>query len=434
MSRYSIPYGKTRLTFTLADSRDITLLSPAKVGGAAEPAQLVNQALAGPVGGRSLADFAGATSAAIAINDKTRPVPHQQLLPPLLARLEALRLPPEAITLIIASGTHSPMPPEEFEQVLPPEILARFPVICHNAYDTDSLTYLGQTGRGTPVWINRHFAGADLRLVVGNLEPHQFAGFSGGVKSAVIGLGGAVTINQNHAMMTDPQARLGQFKNNPVRQDIEEMGRLIDIHFALNAILNERKQLLTVIAGEPKAVMQQGIPRVRELYQIPVAEPFDLVIASPGGHPKDINLYQAQKGLAHAALVTRDGGAIILAAACPEGCGSEKYEQWMKDKSTFQEVLERFRQEGFQVGPHKAFLIARDASRVRVLLLSDLPADFVRHLLLRPVDSLQAALELALSDLPAEARIGILPLANATIPTLGQARLIPASDTPFSQD
>jgi nickel-dependent lactate racemase len=164
--------------------------------------------------------------------------------------------------------------------------------------------------------------------------------------------------------------------------------------------------------------MRYGIPRVRELYQVSVPEPFDLVIASPGGHPKDINLYQAQKGLAHATLVTKEGGTIILAAACPEGTGSDKYEAWMEGLTSFKAVFERFQREGFRIGPHKAFQIARDAARARVLLVSEMEAGFVRNLLLTPMAGLDQALSLALADLPPEARIGVMPLANATIPVL----------------
>jgi nickel-dependent lactate racemase len=419
MTKFSLPYGKSRLDFELPAWREVTLLAPIETAAAPDPLRVVNQALDQPAGGRQLTDFGRIRSAAIAINDKTRPVPHQHLLPPLLQRLEALGLPPETITLIIATGAHPPMPPQEFSQVVPPEILARYPIICHDAEAQAGLAHVGQTERGTPLWLNRRFVEADLRLVVGNIEPHQFMGFSGGVKSAVIGLAGKATINHNHALMLDPRAKLGEYDDNPARQDVEEMGRMAGIHFALNAILNDGKQIVAALAGEPRAVMGQGIPLARQIYQAPVSKPFDLMLVSPGGHPKDINIYQAQKGLAHAALVAKEGGTIILAAACPEGAGSAGYERWMEGKSSFDDVFRCFATEGFRVGPHKAFQIARDASRSRVLLLSEMEPAFVRRLLLTPVSSLDAALAEALDHLPAQARIGVMPLANATIPRLG---------------
>lgn len=419
MTTFSLPYGTSRLDFELPAWRDVTLLAPTETAPAPDPVGLVNQALDQPAGDRRLTDFGRVRSVAIAINDKTRPVPHQHLLPALLQRLEALDLPPEAIRLIIATGVHPPMPLHDFSQVVPPQILERYPVICHAAADQASLVQVGQTERGTPLWLNRAFVEADLRLVVGNIEPHQFMGFSGGVKSAVIGLAGQATINRNHALLLDPRAKLGEYEDNPARQDVEEMGRMAGVHFALNAILNDSKQIVAAIAGQPQAVMAQGIPIARQIYQVPVAAPFDLMLVSPGGHPKDINMYQAQKGLAHAALVARAGGAIILAAACPEGSGSAAYERWLDGKSSFDDVFRGFAAEGFRVGPHKAFQIARDASRVRVVLLSEMEPAFVRRLLLTPARNLDEALAAALDHLPAQARIGVMPLANATIPRLG---------------
>jgi nickel-dependent lactate racemase len=237
-------------------------------------------------------------------------------------------------------------------------------------------------------------------------------------------------VNANHAMMTDPRAQIGRYEDNPCRQDVEEIGRMMGVHFAVNAVLNEDRQIIQALAGEPVAVMQAGIPLVRAVFQVAVAEPFDLMIVSPGGHPKDINIYQAQKALGHATLVMKPGGAVIVAAACPEGAGSRGYEAWMADAgmTSHEAVLERYGREGYRIGPHKAYQISRDASRVRLLFVTDMAPDYARRLLLNPVADrpgmdpqvqLERALSVALRDLALAARVGVMPWANATIPVLG---------------
>ncbi len=420
MLTFQLPYDHETLTFRVPDGYATTLIAPQEVAPAPDPVHAVDRALDTPVGGGTLADFADAHSVAIAINDKTRPVPHEHLLPPLLARLEALGLGPDAVTLIIATGAHAPMPPEEFARVVPPEILARYSVVSHDCDAEADLVYLGETSRGTPGWINRAFVEADLRIVVGNIEPHQFQGFSGGVKSAVIGLGGRATINTNHAMLTRPESALARYADNPARQDLEELGELADVHVALNAVLTPHKEIIRALFGAPVAVMEAGIPLVRKIYEVPVAQPCDLVVVAPGGAPKDINLYQAQKALAHASRVTKAGGAIILVAACPEGIGSRGYQRWMLagDVQSYDDVFAKFEREGFCVGPHKAVLIARDAGRLQgVWLVSELAPELVRRLLLTPA-VLDVALMEALAKLPDDAHVGVMPLGNATVPFL----------------
>jgi nickel-dependent lactate racemase len=420
MVAFAVPYGRGELTFFLPTGLSVEVLAPAPVRAASSPTGAVEAALDAPTGGVDWESWREARSAAIAINDKTRPVPHQHLLPPLLRRLEGLGLEPEAIQLIVAGGAHPPMSPNEFKDIIPAEVLARYPVQCHDAGDRSNLAQLGATSRGTPVWVNRRFLQADLRLVVGNIEPHQFQGFSGGVKSAAIGLAGRETIEHNHSLMTSPQARLGEYEDNPVRQDVEEIGQAIGVHLALNAILNDQKEIVHALVGAPRAVMQRGIPLSRTVCQVVVAAPLDLVVASPGGHPKDINLYQSQKALAHASLVTRDGGTVLLAAACLEGAGSRSYETWMAGARSHEQVCARFKREPFRVGPHKAFLLSRDAARVRTILVSEMAPALVRRLLLTPAASLDAALELALLDLPERACVGIMPWASSTIPLIAQ--------------
>ena len=416
VTEFSLPYGRGDLTFCLPDGLHVEVVEPPPVAAAVNPTGTVEAALDAPLGGVAWEGWRGARSAAIAINDKTRPVPHEHLLPPLLRRLEGLGLAPEAIRLFVASGAHPPMPPEDFLHIVPAEVLARYPVLSHDADDKANLAYVGATARGTPVWINRSFLQADLRLVVGNIEPHQFQGFSGGVKSAAIGLAGRETINHNHALMADPRARLGHYEDNPARRDVEEIGQAIGVHLALNTILNGQKRIVHALAGEPQAVMEKGISLSRSACQAAVAAPFDLVIASPGGHPKDIDLYQSQKALAHASLVTRDGGAVILAAACPEGAGSRGFEAWMAGVHSYKDVFAKFEREGFQIGPHKALQIARDAARVQAILVSKMAPELVRRLLLSPATNIDEALGLALPRLPVKARVAIMPRALSTIP------------------
>jgi nickel-dependent lactate racemase len=420
--RIQVPYGRSFLTASLPDTVGVDIIEAPETCAAAEPLSVVRSALDQLLGGAAWANFAGARSVAIAVSDKTRPVPHHQLLPPLLERLAGLGIPDAAVTFYVAVGMHSPMTPDEFPAILPDGVLGRYRVVSHDSGNDDGLINLGETAGGTPVWSNRAYVESDLKIVVGNIEPHQFVGFSGGVKTAAIGLAGARTINRNHALMMHPDSRLGEYEANPARRDVEEIGERIGVHLALNAILNQKRQIVHVLAGDPRAVMGSGIPLSRLVCQVGVGTRYGLMISSPGGHPKDINLYQAQKALGHAALIARTGGTVILAAACPEGTGSARYEEWMSGMKTYDEVLDRFRAEGFRIGPHKGYQIARDASRLRLMFCSGMEERLSRALLLNPVKDLQTALDLALHDLQPGEHIGVLPHASSTIPYVEGAR------------
>lgn len=414
--RFQVPYGRSFLTAGLPDPVGVDVIEGPETRAAADPVGVVHSALDRLMGEVKWTDFAGARSVAIAVSDKTRPVPHDQLLPPLLERLAGLGIPDAAITFYVAVGAHAPMTPAEFPAILPDGILKRYRVVSHDARNDDGLINLDATSGGTPVWANKEYVGSEFKIVVGNIEPHQFVGFSGGVKTAAIGLSGAKTINQNHALMMHPASRLGEYETNPVRQDVEEIGDKMGIHLALNAILNQKRQIVHVLAGGPRVVMRAGVPLSRQACQVGVRSRYGLTISSPGGHPKDINFYQAQKGLAHAALITRSGGTVILVAACPEGTGSPLYEHWMSGKVSYDAIIECFRAEGFRLGPHKAYQIARDASKTRLLFCSEMDERLSRALLLNPVKDLQTAVDLALPELQPGERVGVLPHASSTIP------------------
>jgi len=412
-----LPYGKKTLDLELPGEWSVTVLQPKSARPLADPEAGVRSSLDG-LTSDAVRRLRGAHTVAIAVNDKTRPVPHAHLLLPLLDYLEALGLRHEQITFLVATGAHHPMSPEEFASILPERVVSNYRVISHDAKAERDLVSIGKTSRGTPAIFNRRYVEVDFRIVVGNIEPHQFMGFSGGVKSAAIGLAAMETINRNHTLMAEPKSMLGEYEDNPARQDVEDLGRLLRVDLALNVVLNDEKEIVEVICGDPAEVMRRGVPRVRQLFQIPVDGRFDLTISSPGGHPKDINLYQAQKALAHAALITRKGGTIVVVAACPEGTGSRDYEEWVTQLSSSREVLERFREEGFRVGPHKAFQIARDAVEREVYLVSEMSPEFVSRLLLTPVSSLEEAILRAGATLTADSRIAVMPYANATMPEL----------------
>jgi lactate racemase len=418
MKNYSLPYGRSTTEFDLPDSFDADVIMPPETKSL--PVEMVNdrieQALSSPLGGMALDAFRNAKSVAIAVNDKTRPVPYAVMLPPLLQRLESMGLPRSAIRLFIANGTHVPMPPQDYARILPETIIAQYAITSHDCDDAANLVSLGTTSRGTEAWVNAAFYQSDLKIVTGNIEPHHFAGFSGGAKTAAIGLAGRMPINKNHAMLSELHSTIGEYELNPLRQDIEEIGDRIQIDYALNFVLSGEHEIAEVLFGAPRLVMQAGIPLARRICQVPVRGKYDLVIASAGGHPKDINLYQAQKAMTHASLLAREGGTIILAAACPEGSGSASYEAYLQGVPSHQVVLEKFQKDGFRVGPHKGFQIARIALRFGLILVSNMQPERVRSLLLTPETSVQSAIDQALKELPAQARIAVLPHATSTIP------------------
>lgn len=413
----TLPYGKISLAINLDENMAFNLYLPAELSSTIQESKLIDIAIRNPLNNFQVsANSTNNTTVSITVNDKTRPVPNNLLFPPLLERLLQLGIKKENIQIIIATGTHTPMPEAEFSMVLKEEILREFKVISHDCDDESNLSYKGSTSRGTPVFVNSQYDNADIKIVVGDIEPHHFAGFSGGVKSASIGVCGRETIKHNHALLQHPHSTVGRYDDNPLRQDIEEIGEMIGVDLALNAILNEKKEILHVFFGKPKDVMRAGIKVIRETALTMIDQLYDLVIASAGGYPKDINLYQAQKALTHASLFCRDGGTVLLAAACNEGVGSHGYVDFMQSIASHAEVREKLAKEGFIVGPHKALQFAIIAERINFQIKSDIDSAIMNRLLLTTIDDLQASVNEAIRTFAAPPRIAVLPFATATIP------------------
>jgi len=421
MTTFSLPYGHSHLDIEIPGSLQVDQLLPQPAAVMEDPDLVIGNAISAPIGKDSWQTFIGAKTVGIAINDKTRPISKPNPIQHLLNHLEAFGFEASQITLFVGSGTHPPMTLAELPRILDQPIIDRYRVVIHDC-DHSPMVDLGDTNYHNPIQINADYYYCDLKISVGNIEPHHFMGFSGGVKTAAIGLASRNTITANHAMLAHPKAQTGVYHLNPLRQEVEEIGRKARVHFSLGTILDEEKRIIDVYFGEPIAVMNAAIPVVRGIFGVSIPHLFDLVIASPGGAPKDINLYQSQKALTHAARITRDGGWVVLLAACPEGSGSQAYEDYVTQAKSHQSIINHFSRGYFKVGPHKALLIARDAVRVNIVLVSDLPPQTVKGWKLTPSqpELANALVKWVESKLPKVARVAILPAATRTMTEVNQ--------------
>ncbi len=414
-----VPWGEGYQMGILPAGIRVHEVAPREVAGVPDAAAEVRRALEKPTGNRGVEELRNARKVVIVVSDLTRPVPNAVILPVVLEKLNAIGIRDEQVTILVGAGLHRPAPPEEFPRIVGPEVAARVRVISHDAYAPGILQQVGVSSRGTPVWINRHYLEADGRILIGMIDPHQIVGYSAGAKALVIGCGGEATIRANHAHLVKPAAAPGRMESNPAREDIDEIGGLVGIDLIINVVLNSRKEVVRAVAGHYLQAHREGVAVARRVSEIPVPELSDLVIASPGGFPRDINLYQAQKGLAHAARVVKEGGIIILCAECREGAGEDRFLAGMQAGNTPEEVIEAFRQKEFQMGRHKAFLWCRSLVRAGVILVSSgVDDELARVVMVRKAPDLQAAIDMALKEQPGAGVVTVMPRANSTVPLI----------------
>jgi nickel-dependent lactate racemase len=415
MPSFQVPYGTTQLTFDIPSNEQADWIEPSFTLPSPDPINEVKMSLENPLGKQIPKKKMGA-KVAIAVNDKTRPVPNKQMIPPLLEKLESIGYSFKDIHFFIATGTHQPLTEDEISNLLPKELSRNCACVSHNCDDHANLVDLGVTSRNTPIFVNKKYYESDIKIVVGNIEPHHFAGFSGGYKTSVIGLGGRTTINRNHSFLMDPNATIGRIKENPLRNDIDEIGEKTATQYALNVVMNTKREIVKSYFGDPIKVMKAGIGESAKVCMTSAKQKYPIVIASVGGHPKDINLYQSQKALTHASLLCQDDGVVILVARCPEGSGSKGFEDFMFSVNTPEKAMEQFMLREFVVGPHKAFQFARELIRVKVILVSGLDSELVKKLMLIPAANIQDAISKARTLVSPNPAFAILSHATNTIP------------------
>ncbi len=379
--------------------------------------QRIKDALRAPTAGSPLEEVVSpGEKVGIIVNDPTRLARTEVILPHLLHELGQAGVVDENIFIIFAEGLHRQTTDEEKVQIVGKEIASRIALYNHDAHDSSILVNVGATKRGTPVNINRHIANCDRRIVVGSINYHFFAGFSGGYKSIVPGVAGADTIKFNHSLMLDDRARLGKLNGNPVHEDLKEAASFVGCDFMVNVVLNEHKEILAIFSGDIEQAHKKGCEFVEEVYGVEVGALGDIVIASCGGYPKDINVYQAQKTLENASRAVKDGGAIILIAQCLEGAGSEKYLDWARKYKTLSEIKHALSL-NFVMGGHKAFAVSRVTSNNRVFIITDLEAELAAELGFYKCISIEEALSEASEYIDGEALVYIMPEGSITTPT-----------------
>lgn len=412
MPEFVLKYGQTVQRLTVPAESLVGVVAPRPVPAPAPGEVLVQEALARPVGGPPLAErVRPGQKVVILASDITRPTPTATLLPPLLAELQRAGVARRDVAVVFGLGIHRRHTSAEQARLLGPvagEVAA---------LDSDpaQAVMLGRTSRGTPVAVFRPVAEADVRICTGTVEYHYFAGYSGGVKAILPGVCTRATIEHNHALMVDPQAVAGEIDQNPVRQDLEEVQRFAPADYLVNVVLNDQRQIVRAVAGDPHLAFRQAAAWVDELNGCPLEGLADVVIASAGGSPKDLNLYQAQKALDNARLAVRPGGVIILVAKCPEGFGEPTFEEWMRSAGRPEDLITRLRQR-FVLGGHKAAAIALTLQRAAVFLVSALPAALVRQCFFEPYATVQQALAAALERVGPGASVLVMPQAGSTLP------------------
>ena len=418
-----LAYGRGRLPVDFPTERT-TVLEPTYINGLPDEIASIRHALRVPLNAPPLANIASPTqTVAISVCDITRPMPSRTLLPILLGELA--HVPDNQITILIAAGTHRANTRDELVEMLGEPIVDRYRVVNHDAFDDTGLVYLGEVSPQVPVWLNHHWVEANVRITTGFVEPHFFAGFSGGPKLVAPGLAGFKTTMRLHdaEMIANSNARWGITDGNPIHEAIRGIAELVGVHFSVDVAINRDRQITDVCAGEIFAAHKKISATVKRNAMQVFDSAFDVVVTTNSGYPLDQNLYQSVKGMSAAAQVVKQGGAIVCAAECSDGLPSHgEYRDILTKRSTPGELLKMICEPGHNRHDQWEVQVqAQIQQRADVFLKADgLSSDDVRAAHLTPINDVGATTRLQLERFGPEARLCVLPEGPQTIPYLAE--------------
>jgi len=419
-----IPYGRTEVCARIPTRNFLGTIEPKEKPGVADPRVEVERALNEPIGTERLSGITKAgDKVAVVVDDATRATPSYLMVPPILDELNKAGVKDEDITVIFGCGTHRPVTLEEMKTLVGEETLERVKTVNHDCRAKD-MVYIGKTKTlSTKVYVNKIFAEADVKVLTGDVGLHYYAGYGGGRKSVLPAISSIETIQHNHSEILHPKARTGTLEGNPVHADMIEAARFARPDFILNIVTNSKGELVQAFAGDLEKAHAEGVNLVDEMYKVPIERRAKIVVVSPGGHPFDIDLYQAYKGVDCALKAVKKGGVIIWVAECPEGHGNQVFYEWM---TKFKELkqMETEVKRRFKIGGHKAYYLMKALRKVKIILVSSLPDYYAANVFkLKTAKALNDALSNAFSTAGKDAKVWVMPHGNVTLPVFKAAEL-----------
>jgi nickel-dependent lactate racemase len=414
--KVNLAYGQGHLAVDFPE--DTTVIEPAHNPGLPDEKGAFMAGLGEPIAAKPLREWIKPSdNICIAFTDITRATPNERIIPWLLEHLQDH--PREKITLLNQLGTHRPNTRAELEKLLTPGVVQNYRVLNHEPENESAMVQFGVTHDGTPALINRHLAEADVRIITGFIEPHFFAGFSGGPKGIMPGCAALKTVMSNHDARNigDPRSAFGITEGNPIWEEIREIALRVGKSFLVNVTLNEERGITGVFAGDLLAAHKTGFEFVRRSAMQKVKAPFDVVVTTNSGYPLDMNLYQSVKGMSAAARIVQERGTIILACECSEGVpAGSPLDRLLRSAGSSAEILTMLTTAGF-VRPEQwqAQIQALIQRRAEVLVYSSLPDEVIRAAHLTPCHDIAAAIR---ERATGQGRVAVLPQGPLTIPYL----------------
>lgn len=411
--KVKLAFGREGAEVDIPAHVNATVLEAKFAKAVSSPDDALRAALQQPLDSPSLVALAkGKRSAAISICDITRPAPNRVVLPHVLTTLEQAGVPRSGITILIATGLHRAATEQELHTIVGPDILAQYAVFSHEARNTSSHSDLGTTRSGTRVLIDRRFVESDLHISLGFIEPHLMLGFSGGRKLVAPGLAGEETIKRLHSpfFMRNPKVIEGSFPDNPLHDELLEIMQMARHDFIVDVALTRSRHITRVFAGNPVVAHATGVEFVRQTTLASLSEPVDAVITTSAGYPLDLTYYQAVKGVTAASHIVKQGGTILLAAACQEGLGSPEFTKFVRRFPEPQTCLAAMAHEPVVIDQWQLEKLALVRQKAQVYFCTPgIPAEDRRYLWGPAFEEPQQAVDTLCGELPRGASVAVIP-------------------------